>query len=341
MLVSIIVPVYNIENYIERCLESIISQTYKNIEIIVVIDGSKDRSEDICREYAFQDRRITIITKENGGLSSARNAGIDVAAGDYVLFVDGDDWISEDCVESGIPYMKDELDIIMMGFVREYGESKKSAFLFLQDQVFVGDEKNWLTRRLVGPIGREYARPHTIEDINTAWGKLYRRALISYERFMDTKIIGTEDLWFNLLVFNKAESIAYIHKELFHYNKENAASLTGAYNNKLFERWKVLYKYIDNYLGTNYISDNAKEALNNRIVIEQFALSRNVINSNLEHCKKHDELKRVLNDPIYRQAFKNFDYSPMPLYWKAFYKACEWRISWLVELILFVAGKIK
>lgn len=340
MLVSIIVPVYNIERYIERCIKSIINQDYKDIEIILVIDGSTDRSEVICRELAQSDGRIKIVTKENGGLSSARNAGMPLARGEYILFVDGDDWVSENCISTCKQYMNNGIDIIMMGFVREYGDRKKPSYIYPDDCLFTGIEKDNLTRRLIGPVRRELSSPHSIQDINTAWGKLYKRSLIEGEKFTDTKIIGTEDLWFNLPVFKKASSIAYVHKELIHYNKENDISLTGAYNGALFDRWKVLYSYINRFVHESNFKDGIR-ALKNRIVVEQLPLTRNIINSNMDRYGKKKELLRILRDPIYKKAYKGFNYSDMPIYWRAFYKACEWKNIYMVSFILYVAEKIK
>ena len=98
-LVSIIIPIYNVEQYLDRCIKSVINQTYKNIEIILVDDGSTDKCPEICDQYAQKDNRIVVIHKENGGLSSARNAGMKVLKGEYMLFVDSDDWIKGNTVE--------------------------------------------------------------------------------------------------------------------------------------------------------------------------------------------------------------------------------------------------
>ena len=97
--VSVIVPVYNVRDYLEECINSIVSQTYKKLEIILIDDGSTDGSSDICDKYAVEDRRIKVIHKENGGLSDARNCGLDNMTGDFVLFVDGDDAIKKDMIE--------------------------------------------------------------------------------------------------------------------------------------------------------------------------------------------------------------------------------------------------
>src|SRR5665647_2657921 len=99
-LISIIVPIYKVENYIRNCVDSILNQTYKNLEVILVDDGSTDNCGNICDEYSLKDNRIKTIHKKNGGLSSARNAGLDVAKGEYIGFIDSDDWIEKDMYES-------------------------------------------------------------------------------------------------------------------------------------------------------------------------------------------------------------------------------------------------
>ena len=98
-LISVVLPIYNVENYIEKCMESVLNQTYKNIEIILVDDGSPDNCPIICDQYVKEDNRVKVVHKENGGLSDARNAGIKVANGDYITFIDSDDYVDKDYVE--------------------------------------------------------------------------------------------------------------------------------------------------------------------------------------------------------------------------------------------------
>ena len=115
--VSIIVPVYNVEKYLDKCIESIVNQTYRNIEIILVDDGSPDKCPEICNEWAKKDDRIKVIHKENGGLSSARNAALEIAQGDYITFVDSDDWIENDMIQSMLTCAaKNDADIVCCGF---------------------------------------------------------------------------------------------------------------------------------------------------------------------------------------------------------------------------------
>ena len=114
--ISVIIPVYGVEKYIRKCLESVVNQTYKNLEIIVVNDGTKDNSMEIVKEYLF-DKRIKIINKENGGISSARNAGLEIATGDYISFVDSDDYISKNLYSELAKYMEEDYDMVKFGIL--------------------------------------------------------------------------------------------------------------------------------------------------------------------------------------------------------------------------------
>lgn len=342
MKISIIIPVYNIKPFVERCLKSVIEIKYHNLEIIIVNDGSTDGSQNIIQEFKVQDDRIIIINKQNGGLSSARNAGLEVATGDYILFVDGDDWVSPDCVDNCLLYLNQKKDIIMFSFIREYGNKSKPAFVFDSPVVcFSNLEKEKLVRRLIGPIDEEMSMPYKIEDINVACCKFYRSDIIKNKRFTDANIIGTEDLWFNIQVFREAKNIVYINQLLYHYNKENEASLTHKYNDKLFERWKTLYSYIGSFIEENINDIYAERALKNRKIINLLALSRNVASSNLSYSQKRQELKKILQDDLYKNSFKGFSYNYLPLHWKAFYKCCEKEKVNMVLLALYFAEKLK
>ena len=139
MLFSIIVPVYNVEKYIHKCIESFICQTYKDIEIILVDDGSTDNSSSIFDEYADKDKRIRVIHKKNGGLSDARNAGIEIASGEYILFVDSDDYIETDTCRKLLKYTKLDCDIIIADAIAEDG-IVSIEHITLHDVIFTGKE---------------------------------------------------------------------------------------------------------------------------------------------------------------------------------------------------------
>ena len=340
--ISIIVAVYNVEKYLERCLDSIVNQSYKNVEIIIVNDGSTDASSIIINNYFRKNDTIKIVNKSNGGLSDERNAGIEEATGEYILFVDGDDWLDKDCLKRCSQYFELDIDIIMFSFLREYGNMTKKADLFTDKiVVFENEKKDDLVRRLVGPIGTELRNAHRMEDLNPAWNKLYNKQLIkSSDRFVDTRKIGTEDLWFNLQMFSKAKKIVYIDVEGYHYNKENTMSLTRVYNKHLFERWKTLYGFINDFISSNPDSVYSI-ALNNRIVLNLLALTRNIVCSDLPKQEKIKEINQLLEEPMYERAFSKFKFENLSFVWKVFYKLCKQKKSNLIYKFLICAEEVR
>ena len=135
-LVSIIVPIYNVEKYLDRCIQSILNQSYENLEIILVDDGSPDRSSEICDEYRKSDQRIKVVHKENGGLSDARNAGLILAKGKYIIFLDSDDYIEHTMVEDAVTVLeKNDSDIVIWGYYAD----------------FVDEDENLISSKIINP----------------------------------------------------------------------------------------------------------------------------------------------------------------------------------------------
>lgn len=203
--ISIIVAVYNIAEYLPRCMESLCSQTYENLEIILVDDGSSDESGRICDNYAKQDNRIIVIHKKNGGLSDARNAGLEAAAGDYIGFVDGDDWIEPDMYRAMLAScMENEAEIAICRY-RQIGE---------------GAEQSEGTNRVV-PLTREqaleiYICGHEQYIIyNSVWSKLFQRELISDISFPVGK--KSEDIMFTTKTFCRAKKLVYLDTPYYNY----------------------------------------------------------------------------------------------------------------------------
>lgn len=208
-LVSIIIPVYNAQEYLDDCIKSVLGQTYKNFEVILIDDGSLDKSLKICNGYSEWDNRIIVIYKENGGVSSARNMGLDVAKGEYVLFVDADDYIDEDYIESHINFDAD----IVVSSTEKSGAYLKSEILKNEGE-FVG---------FGGPVC-----------------KLYKRKVIGSTRFREEIKIG-EDIIFNLEILKKTENIYYITYDGYHI-RYNPNSLTRSHFGRYTERLDEEYQ---------------------------------------------------------------------------------------------------
>ena len=200
-MVSIIVPIYNIEGYIRECIDSILAQTYSDFELILVDDGSPDNCGRICDEYAEKDVRIKVIHKENGGLTSARNAGLSVAKGDWIMHVDGDDWIEPDMIESLIEAAKaTEADLVFSDFIK-YGPNAGNNQL-----------PSWNSDK-IDSMSRYIAYVMT-----TIWGSIAKRSLyIDHSLKSPEGISYCEDFHLIVRLCHYAKKIANVHRPFYHY----------------------------------------------------------------------------------------------------------------------------
>ena len=230
--VSIVVPVYNVEKYLGVCLDSIINQTYSNLEIILVNDGSTDNSGKICNEYAKNDKRIKLINRENGGLSAARNTGIDSASGEYLFFIDSDDSMDIHTIE-------------MLVNAAEKSGSKIAAGSF--ENVYSKDHS-------LGP--KPYGTPYTVlkrdsfflQDItNHAWGKLYSADIFIKKNIRYPEGRNYEDIPTTFKAFLEVESFAYVDYPFYKYYIRQS-SISQTFSKKNFEDMLWAYFYVDNYL---------------------------------------------------------------------------------------------
>lgn len=204
-LISVIIPVYNVEKYLDRCMNCVLNQTYKNIEIILVDDGSTDSGGEICNRYQKEDNRIVVIHKANGGLSDARNKGIDAARGDYIVFIDSDDMVSQYFIEKLYSALtKTNADIAMcynMTF-SDIGEIKD----FPQNQEIRVIDKEEFFNRLYFPKHNQCI---------SAWNKIYKRSFFEKVRFPYGKL--HEDSYTTYLFIDQAERIAILPEALYYY----------------------------------------------------------------------------------------------------------------------------
>ena len=206
-LLSVIIPVYKVEKYISKCIESVIDQTYKNLEIIIVDDGSPDNSGEICEKYARKDSRIQVIHQENQGLSGARNRGLDRATGDYITFVDSDDWIHPNMYE------------IMM---KQFGDSQIEIVVCDYQEVLEGQEpakvdickcsKTIMTEK---ELDNGYLMFEKKTRFVVAWNKIYKRSFFDDIRYPVGKI--HEDAFTTYKLLNKAKGVLYIDIPLYYY----------------------------------------------------------------------------------------------------------------------------
>lgn len=335
--ISIVVPVYKVEKYLDRCVNSLTGQTLKELEIILVDDGSPDRCPIICDEYAAKDNRIKVIHKSNGGLSSARNAGLEAISGEYYMFVDSDDWLDEKaCEESYYEITKQSADCLMFSYTKEFGNHSIVNHVF-EKEYFVWNKEdvtNKFHRRLFGLIGGELARPQDGDLIVSACMQLFRTDKFKDIRFVDTKIIGTEDCWYQILLYQHCDKFVYMDKPYYHYLRINDSSLTTKYNPNLFSRWQKLYDYMDEYIEKWNLGEKYVQALQNRISLSVLGAGLNLTHSNLSIREGGKEIKGMLETPRYRKALSLLDTGTMPLHWKVFFGLAKNRCTTLLFMML-------
>lgn len=217
-VVSVIVPIYNVEEYLERCVDSILNQTFTDFELILVDDGSTDNSGQICDEYAESDERVKVIHKENGGLSDARNAGIDVSTGQYMMFVDSDDYIDPKMIE--ILYeriLKDGSDIAVCNLlsVDENGnfmKDKNKTMAISEDSVYSGEQFLYV-------VASGYV---------TACTKLYKSEIFDSIRFPKGKL--NEDVFVSYQTVERCKLVSCVAKALYFYRKRNTSIMNSSYS---------------------------------------------------------------------------------------------------------------
>ncbi|KPL57766.1 glycosyltransferase family 2 protein [Rossellomorea vietnamensis] len=333
--VSIIVPIYNMESYLTRCLNSLVSQSLIDIEIIAVNDGSTDATMKILNEYASKDRRIKVINKKNGGVSSARNAGIHAATGEYIGFVDPDDWVDYEMYETLYrTAVSSQSDTVMCSYMREFGtHSREKVFNSPHKVTYINEEvKKNVLRRIVGPLNKEIGNPELLDAWGTVWSKLYRAEVIksNHLQFEDLKQIGTnEDSLFNIQAIYHSNSFTFLNSPLYHYWRANTTSVTSGYKPELVDQWFHLYKIIETFLENKKMGEEYYIALNNRICLNLLGLGLNSLSEGKKFTphKKIKNIKLLLEDYRIKRSFQQFDLSHFPIVWRAFYLCAKLRFA--------------
>lgn len=335
--VSVIIPVYNAAEFISESVNSILQQTYSDIQVICVDDGSKDESGAILDKLAANDNRLQIIHQQNVGVSVSRNNALKVAVGEYVMFVDADDWLDKDCIEKTLAYVQEHgLDICSFSYISEHGKLSLKRALFDEDKVMNEEETDNLARRIIGPIGEELRQPLMLDSYGTIWAKLYKRSVIEGFQFVDLKEIGTaEDSYFNMHAYKRVEKVGYLHQFFYHYRKTNDGAETNSYKPDLFSRWKNQYRMI----RENFTLPQEQEALQNRIAINTYGLTCNLMGA----PRPYKEIKQALNDELYTTALPQLQTDSMTLMWRVFFTFVKHKwvllimwFHWSVELVMKV-----
>lgn len=261
-LISVIVPVYKVEQYLDRCLQSIVNQTYKNLEIILVDDGSPDNCPEICDEWMNKDKRISVIHQENGGLSNARNTGLRIASGEYIGFVDSDDWIELDMYEYLLDMMLQlDADISHCSFYKTDGSISFEGHG--TNQEYIGD--NFFSMREALLLEK---------FILSVWNKLYKRNVLEGVFFEDGRYY--EDTLFNFYAFKNANKTVYKGVPKYHYFTRMDSIVESSFSKRNFD---VIYSTDQLCKLTNKYYPELIDYAERRDVIENILMLNSIITS--------------------------------------------------------------
>lgn len=299
-LVSVVVPIYNSERYIAECIESIIKQTYKNIEIILINDGSKDNSIKVCEKYSKEDTRINIISKDNGGVSDARNVGIEKSRGDYIIFVDSDDILERDSIEKRVEnYQKDNL--IITGYDSNYpSDNSRRTVKHVYSSV---EDISYICRSNIIELLE-------LGSLNSPCDKIYDLKILKLNNiFFEKNISLGEDLIFNLEYIKYInKGFIFINRPLYHCMIRGNESLCKKYHENIFEvQIKKNQKIREIVESINILTSEKEKILYNRYFKDLIMANSSIF----LHNKKASIIKRlkIIKINMQNQIFKDIIYN--------------------------------
>lgn len=289
VFISIIVPAYNVENKISRCLEGLVNQTFDNYEIIVIDDGSVDRTGTICEKYAHNYDKIKYVKKDNGGVSSARNLGIEISNGKYIMFVDSDDYVSKElCERMYVEANRKNADLIIASYYTDYNQNIKKHECVVE---FCAN----------GISGMKEQFEWIYKDcfLNSPWNKLFKKSLIREAYRLDMNYF--EDYYFNISYLENCKKIAFIKGAYYYYVEDSQASLTKNFNEYTFDWIIMIYKkQVDSLLP--YLNEDAHQLFRASLIYGLYNTAQKCV-----YSKGNKAIKYIIewrNTDVVCKAFK-------------------------------------
>lgn len=306
-LISVIVPVYNVEQYLMRCVDSIRKQTYQNLEIILVDDGSPDRCPELCEEIKSLDSRVKVIHKKNGGLGFARNSGLDMATGAFVTFIDSDDWISEAHIENLYSAaIREKADVAIGSCTSVSSDGNRFPHTIqVKQKVYEGEAV--LKELLLPLIGPDADYPQDVQFQPSCCFNLYRLDLINDNgiRFPSEKVAISEDRFFSVDLFSHAKRISVTDEKGYFYF-ENTASLSRKYDAGRLTRTIRFHEAMQHKLVQYGLKDEADFRLERTFLMDIRVLIRMIVLSDMPRKNKYREIQNVLNHALVKEVLNAY-----------------------------------
>lgn len=340
-LVSVIIPVFNVEKYLSTCVESVIKQTYDEIEIILVDDGSEDSSGAMCDQLAITDSRIRVVHKQNAGLGYARNTGLEMANGEFVVFLDSDDYIDTRMIERLVNKSAEtDSDTVFCGLTRVYEDGNKVCVpAFYNDRSFTG--KHIIDNVLLEMVG---SKPQDSEDANlfmSVWHALYSMDVIKQNdvRFPSEREIMCEDIMFHIKYLRYANKVTYISDCLYYY-RVNPKSLSQVYDPTRFERQKTLSRAIIDELD-KFVDSKEYLVREQRRLLGGVRMQIQAIVASKEK-NKLQLIKEICEDSMIQEVLETYPYRLNPFRHKVFNICVKYKNAmtlWLLSKVIMFTRK--
>lgn len=306
-LISVIVPIYNVEKYLEKCINSIIEQSYSNIEILLIDDGSKDNSLNICKEFAKSDKRIKVISQKNSGVSVARNKGIEESKGDWIVFVDSDDYLENNMIETLYKrIIETDYDFVITPPIFEFDKVSQRGKIFENEILFNNENKEKLKLNI---ICRQFNNKF-YGDIGAGgpWGKIYRKEFIEKNNLrFKVGLKRMQDVLFNLYAAHASNKVYYSEDYLYHY-RINESSVCLKYNPKIFDVFEEVLDELLSFIKNNKKPDYYYQALYLKTVLLYIEGMRIFVlhkDNKVSLYTKIKQMKKIYNKECIKKAFFN------------------------------------
>lgn len=337
-LVSIIVPVYNNIEYLPQCLDSLVDQTYTNLEIICINDGSTEPCLDLLHEYGT-DPRVLVVDQTNRGCSFSRTRGMYMAKGEYMMFIDSDDWLDLDAIRVLLRHAeREQADAVMGTYVREYEGRSFPKKIFEEAYLSYDAEetRRYVHRRLFGLIGDELAHPETVDSLNSNCITLYHRDLIKHLTFGAGPYGTFKDLYFQIEALEHCKRFVYIDYPVYHYRKTDERSQSSVYKKDLVASRLQFFQVLMHYIETHRLGDDYRKALYNRIALSMIGIGLNELSSPKSLLAQAEALRQVLRQKEYKRAYSQMDLHYFDIKWRTFFELCKREQT--VPLVLMLHG---
>lgn len=328
-MISVIVPVYKAEEFLDRCVSSILNQTYKDLELILVDDGSPDGCPEMCDRYALADPRVKVIHKKNGGVSTARNAGLDAATGDYIAFVDSDDWIEPEMYQKMMEAaMAHDCDVVMCDCVKDFADHSEVYSHDIRSGFYDSAQlKKEHYPHLLIMENVEY--PATISN----WTLLWRSTLNTPAQRYQPGIRYSEDLLFGAKLLRKASSFCYLKGEAFYHYVMNPTSASHTFVSDKWNDYRHLHSAIQAEFGTDRECDFSGQIDRCLLFFLYNTVGEILRLRQLTHENKIEHILGILKENNVRDMFKRLDIMALPISFKQKIITWLYKEQWAISLL--------